>query len=700
MLTAGIRRYRERGQVVVLFALLIPVILTFGSLVMSAGNWYVLKRHLQTQADSAALASGPEFTGCGQGASEVAIANAQTRDEALKFSGDTVRNQGAVHNLQLEESGDQRVVVNSTNYWKSGDPTNGTGGLDYSLGLPCATKFLDVKITDDRAPLLFRWIPLFPSPKVRARVEAHKIIGAEGVRPLGVPEVDPVKVAVLFVNENAAGGVNSPAAIVNGPAPADRFLDNLTPPTNPPTPPPAGMDGTNVWSKTLTGISFGGGSQNFNTVVVASRDPNVVVTGSLQAICSQNPTQTHCYAYGGALTNGISFIHSYNSGGGSPGATNPVMRDVTLTGGCSGVTSSPARDSNPYFNVDDGDLSTGCAVGISATIDFGTGASDPTQPVASGGVCAEVTANGTDLTYSSGTWTAGSVLTPVSPASDNEIDIVTTTDTNGGCNGGNNPSNTFQRVAQPYIADDASGPVQYILLEDPLTGLIANSISKSQSQVKVTVGLIPALRDAQPSDPPIRLRVWNTPSQTQGLDCGSGAGPNGWAGKMQEGCDAYQIYNQAWHTSGCSGPPAGVPAADPPDCIASQNGNFQQEHAVGDMWASPCADTPNNWYTAVNNFQAPPIGDTRWIPLFITDELGFTQSGKKYYPIRRFGGFYVTGGTGIECPGDDPSGPISGKRTLYGHFVSYIIPTFGDVIQSDELCSFLDGSACVVSLVE
>jgi hypothetical protein len=168
---------------------------------------------------------------------------------------------------------------------------------------------------------------------------------------------------------------------------------------------------------------------------------------------------------------------------------------------------------------------------------------------------------------------------------------------------------------------------------------------------------------------------------------------------MQEGCDAYQIYDQARHQTGCGPPPSGVPAADPADCIASQNGNFQQS-AVTDMWASPCGDTPNNWYTAVNNFEAPDLDDPRWIPLFIVDETAFTLSGKKYYPIRRFGGFYVTAGSGMNCPGDDPPGNLSGKRTIFGHFVSYIIPTFGDVIPSDDLCSFTDGGACVVSLVE
>ena len=71
---------RETGQVIVLFALVLPVILTFGSIVVSAGNWYVLKRHLQTQVDMAALAGGQGFLGCGQ---DPAAANANASTAAL-----------------------------------------------------------------------------------------------------------------------------------------------------------------------------------------------------------------------------------------------------------------------------------------------------------------------------------------------------------------------------------------------------------------------------------------------------------------------------------------------------------------------------------------------------------------------------------------------------------------------------------------
>src|SRR5262249_36216276 len=131
------------------------------------------------------------------------------------------------YNLQLEEAGDQRVVLNSTSYWPSaGNATDGAG-YDYTdvstatdapklgeQGGPCYNGYLDVKATDEKAPLLFRWIPLFPSPKSRARVELHELQGGEGLRPIGVPEVDPTSVAVIFVNEDAPGGVTSPSAIV------------------------------------------------------------------------------------------------------------------------------------------------------------------------------------------------------------------------------------------------------------------------------------------------------------------------------------------------------------------------------------------------------------------------------------------------------------------------------------------------------
>jgi hypothetical protein len=428
------------------------------------------------------------------------------------------------------------------------------------------------------------------------------------------------------------------------------------------------------------------GNDNFGVIVVLSRSTTPLnLNGNINQICTQ--PEAKCYG-GNSLGSGISFIRGYSLTGGGT-ANNPIVRDVSLGGGCGG--------SSPYFN-----LEGGCPIGISATVDVGTGANDPTVPAAQSGVCATVSASpfgplqyigeasdGSGGVWGNATWTPD----PDNDLGPNQVNLTVTTDTNGGCGQPGRRTTTVNRVAKPYVADDASGPVQFLKVEIAGGGLANSMIKDSNATLNVTVGLAPPLTDAQLSDPPIRLRVWDVPSQTQALDCGNGAGPNGWNGKMQEGCSAYQIYDELKHTTLCGPPPNGVPAATPPDCIASQNGNFQQ-NTLSNMW--PCQTAPNNW----NGTTLPDTKDPRWIPLFIVDELAFTQGGKKWYPIRRFGMFYVTAASGLNCTGDEPPGDLSGKRQMWGHFYTYVTPGWGTIVRSDELCSFADGGLCVTSLVE
>ena len=101
---------RERGQVVIVFALMIPVFFALGSVVMSVGNWYVHKRHLQTQVDAAVLAAGTQFVGCFL---DEPGSNDEVRDEALRYAGDTLRDPTSA-NLQIQEPGDVRVALNSS----------------------------------------------------------------------------------------------------------------------------------------------------------------------------------------------------------------------------------------------------------------------------------------------------------------------------------------------------------------------------------------------------------------------------------------------------------------------------------------------------------------------------------------------------------------------------------------------------------
>ena len=75
---------REDGGIVVFVALLIPFVVLFLSLSVDIGNWWVHKRHLQTQVDAAALAGGAML---GQCFSDPAAANTAIQNEATRFGG-------------------------------------------------------------------------------------------------------------------------------------------------------------------------------------------------------------------------------------------------------------------------------------------------------------------------------------------------------------------------------------------------------------------------------------------------------------------------------------------------------------------------------------------------------------------------------------------------------------------------------------
>ena len=194
----------------VLLALLLPMVLGLGSIVVSVGNWYVHKRHLQTQVDAAVLAAAPTFSSC---FFDATTANAGIIADAVPYSGDTARAavlSQTASNQQVQTPNNVHVVFNSTRYWQSSDGTDPTaggtdntnsyGGLDNTLGTPCSHSYLDAKATDDRVPLLFSWLPFFPSPKAHARVEIRQVRAQNGFLPLAVPEIDPLSVYAIFVD--------------------------------------------------------------------------------------------------------------------------------------------------------------------------------------------------------------------------------------------------------------------------------------------------------------------------------------------------------------------------------------------------------------------------------------------------------------------------------------------------------------------
>ena len=661
------RSMTERGQVVVMFALLIPVILGLGSVVVSIGNWYVHKKHLQTLVDAGALASGLAFTGCFQNPAET---NGDIATAALAYAGDPTRDP-ATRNKQLAEPADAHVVLNSDVYW-DGNPYP----PDNTLGLPCDLKSLDVKSTDDEVPALFKWLPAAPSPKARAKVEIRKTFGITGLLPWAVPEVEPERVAAIFVNENTG------AVVGRG------FLNNNLPGG------PPDLSEFNVWHADVAGVNLNG-NENFNTIIMVSRDPGASIAGTLSQICSQNPVQTTCYGKPFSGTSGLSFIHAYSDA--TPGGLNPpALRQVELAGGCGTDLGAP------YFN-----LEGGCGIAIQAKIDFGfTG--DPTGYPA----CAEVTAAGDPMTWSAGgiggaygTWTGS--IAPGAASGRNAFAITWDTDRGGGNCGGPDDNGSWSPAGAPYVYQkNVAGPVQHVTVVNNLPpGGFANSINQTASaNLHVTVGLLPELIDSDPYAPPIRLRFGSpSGSQNQALDCDKNVR---FEDEIRDGCQ--NPYRENERNGDCSGYGSGnlpQPVVAPfpgDDCMRVETGDRTGQLRQAMDWrfgrngAADC-QTLNNWPNAPGDPLPDPLTDKRFVTLFISDESSFQASGGDIYPVRRFAGFYVTSADGLDCPGDVPAVP--GDKNVWGHFVSYVVPN-PNATPAEELCSFTEAGTCIPVLVE
>jgi hypothetical protein len=688
-----------------MFVLFIPVLFAIGAIVLDVGNWYIHKRHLQTQVDAAVLASAPAFVGCFQ---DQATANSAVASTALGYAGDTLRDPTTV-NQQLAVPGKVRVVLNADRYWQTSDGTASpsTGyGLDWGANnpakMPCASSSIDAKATDEHVTPLWGLLPLSPSPKTHAKVEIHRVREANGFLPIAVPEIDPNFVYAIFV-DYAKDGTQQPLAVQKlAKAPGyggagflysawetdTSISNNASVPIHPNN---TYSDGTGV------------------VILVSKADlgnpPNVSLSQTLNQMCTQAPSDlVACYSgqgqgnndpsYNGAATGqGLAFIHSHATSNGSP--TAPLLLDVNLTGTICTGGMSPGNQSSPYFVNDDSD----CTVGVTATVDFGIPTTpangDPTVKPSQGGYCASVGS----LTWSSTngnitTWT-GTMSVPV--ASGPQVLTLNWSDKTSGtsCSGGN--SGSFGPATMAYSLDDVAGPVGYMSVTSasgpnvttscPQGSSAADphSVARGNSCVIVDVGLTKPLAVQPWNFPTLVLRFASKSARKNGqgtanlngsLLCDSGqtlaqSFANGcqttyglnydkWGSTITPPCAAGAY---CWKDVRCTAyPPNSLPPAStvnipPPICIAAKNGQVQAFQAgVYDRFENPTNGyggcTPNYWPTTqaeADQFFKPVdkgghdfTNDPRYVTLIVTDNTAFNSSNTAE-PVKYFAGFYVTG---------------------------------------------------------
>jgi hypothetical protein len=717
----------ERGQVAVLFALLVPMLLAMSTIVLDVGNMYVHKKNLQTLVDAAAFAGATKFVGCSFQYGDPGAANEAIRTTALQYAGDTHRSP-STYNLQLQNPADIRVVLNSARYWDEGDLLDGENldntydpdGDPNTPGDPCSTKTLDVKGTDHDVPLLTGLIPIRPDAKSTARVEIHQVLEQSGMLPWAVPEPDPAAVVALFVNEDS-GSVQA-QRLSKADDPNLPFLEWSTSPPG---------DPFHVSKVDLQ-------SENTGVVILVSKtDPVPSIGGSLSQICSQSPGLVACYA-GSGNQDGLTFIHGWSDSPGTPAA--PQIRDVS-------VLNQTCEDlSAPYF------LMTGdCQLGVRAILDFGSNPLfDPRTATVRLDAPGCNRRNGCSMAYSG--VGAGSetiwLTTQNAQFSDDffgrssfSLQVTTVFPA------GQTHDVTFPNVAHPYVAAPAvlqgnqappatnSGPVEYVKLTSADPGVLdANSRNTGDPPLAseiVTVGLTKPFQVESPLAKPVVLRVASpSGSQNQAFDCDTGIN---FQGEIANGCQTtYRENYHDWNGDGlnewrdilCTNYPNGTGLPPPtflpnpvPDCVRVETGDKigQFRQGLTTRLKNPsCA--PNNWpqdpadfhdFFAHHDF----ANDPRYVTLIVTDYGTFmSQGSSQAVPVKYFAGFYITGwdktGNNPDCADNEPHPwyPAGYRKSLdngdvWGHFINVVLFSASGT-PDDELCNFDQVGTCIAVLVK
>jgi hypothetical protein len=643
----------DKGAVLVMFVLWLPVLLAFVVFVADVGNWFVHKRHLQMQADAGALAGGGLFT--------VPCGDAPIIATARKYGGDP--NAVAPYNEQVAPTNpaNVHVLVNSTSFWNQ-------GGSDYTDGgPPCAAKMVDLKLTEADLPLFFGVIPglsVVPAINARARVSIQQLSYASGSLPIAVPDVDPTKAQAKFIDETT-GAVLATTDLTNSGV----------------------ANGLSIWDNSGSPVSV-----PVNTSRIGLR---VTLSGTTSTTCGD--PLVDCYDLGSP--DGIVHVRGWSSSGSGTQPNPPLARDATLF---------PGTCSDPYFSSD----TSTCSIGVSAVVDFGP---DLDGSDVGAKVRAVVAGTSRPLTYvaATGRWeSTGSNFFNIAPGVGPVPVAVTWEETNGSVNGlpctngGNNPcQGSFGVVQRSFSANETrSGPVKLAQVWEN-GSFWANSFQTgSTHDLVVKIGVIPNLMNASDvNDPIVTLRVVGG-SQNQSLDCD----PN-WtnlADELANGCRPQYTPNTG---SAC---PATAPALwaspEPWECVAIQTGGATNQvpkglnlRILGEEKPSTCT-SPNNW----SMFPNIPPGDRRVLNVFMTPFGSFGGSGNAVVPVTKLGTFYVTGwtaqGGGFRNPcegnGDDPV-PNNDAGNIVGHFIKYVF-TLNEGGGSGEVCDFDAFGSCTAVLTE
>jgi hypothetical protein len=362
--------HNERGAVIVLVAVTLPVIVLFVAFGIEVGHWYDYSRNLQNRADAAALAAGDAYgatcfgsptsaqtDSIGEVAQQYSGPPVGTPDANLPYSAAQMTTAGLTYqnqpNLTRGTPANYHVLLNSTAYWNNGGTNWGMESAAAKASDPAPPSSLaicgstdedgntgpmvDVRVTQADLALIFPFFGFSPTISAHARVGLQGVGAENNIIPLAVR--DPAEercVEANFFNGGTQIASVPLKKIGIDPTTGDVQWDNSANPVGVPIP-----SGSSVYEQIVTGY------------------------------CDQNPST---YDAG----SGLLYINSYGNSTPSNGQA-PVITTggVTLTGPCPNATDKLA---NQYFTDET------CSVGVTAHVAFAPNVPYTAEKVTASGV--------------------------------------------------------------------------------------------------------------------------------------------------------------------------------------------------------------------------------------------------------------------------------------------------------------------------
>jgi hypothetical protein len=645
----------EAGAAMVTFAVLLPFILVFAMFVLDVANAFEHRRHLQLQADAGVFAAGQEFTRCFTDADG---ANTAIKGKATEYAGEG-------HNAQIggpDAQGRVRTILNSDDY----------AGPSLSLGEPCQTGFIDIKLTEQDTPPFFDMLG-FHDYHARARLRVLRLLWSENLLPIAAEDPVPRWARVIFVDESSGAELASaPLA-------------------------PHGTDGDlAIWDNSASPAAVPITAEHVGVRIALSGNP---------AGGSCTDALVVCYDVGAANA-GATHIRGWSGEGTVPtGSGPPIARTVELY-------SSTCAD--PYF------VAAACAIGVRARVDFGV------NPATNGRVTATVGGSTYTLAYdaTTGLWASGEII-PVA-AGTGPVDVVLNWEQTSGVvggetcktGGGNKCKGSFGALQRTFGATPTrSGPIERARVYEEGGSQSVHSYQRCTPSYTscthnliVQVGIAGAIELSEVGGPPVRLRVVQG-SQNQSLDCDPGQDRTALKDELWLGCRPQYTPNTG---TPCPAHPNDL-GPQPWSCVAVQTGGASNQIAAGlncrilidpPPASSDKCDGKTDDCTSPNMWPDVRSGSSRVVYVIVTPFGSFSGNGSGTVPVLRMAAFYVTGWMGQGGGFDNPCLPPAGNdeqprdnAEIVGRFIKYIeTPNEGGT--GEETCDLNSVDLCAAVLVE